>query len=558
MQTSAIQGSIGSTAFLKPFLDSKGISLHNNPTSKKDRIKRERKAKSNRIRSHKNSSFKRRNLELAKQMREYVTTNHDLSDLQAKEMLIAEKNIRECAKFSLYREHLSNEAIEFIGAHTCDHRICQVCGNNSKDRVRHQMRQFLEKVTYFYRVQKKNVKRNNILYLTPSGLEKKKAKYPDFDDRYEVLGKEGFDIMHLALTVPHYKDSGFRGFVVYYDQLMKLFSNLRRSKVWKDFVMGGTNTVETTLSDNGLNIHIHALVFVRRTKQNRNKFHKGVLEAWNNLTFNPYCPRESFSNEVKKKILKSNKLIAQDKDFFDRLDPKGATMITLENLYYVEGKDKIRVDQTKMDKAMKGIMEALSYVYSPQCFNKSDGTYDLDLMAMVLPAIKNKRLRDKFGCLVGEESLNVKPPKKEEKMQEDFLAAGQNEVINPISLEPALREEYQFFIANAASVFHDKEREHFLKVREGNKYYTPVSDAMDTLDALDKLLAYALQKMYKEKPPKEMTVQVQTDAVTAMVARYKPEILYDDLKRRNELPHGYEPVSIAREPKHTLSSLKTG
>lgn len=558
MQTTQIQGSISSTAYLKPFLDNKGILRCNGeapignkqgvPADNKgvEQLFKDRKLKinCNYNRSNKVSSGKRRNWERSEFIRQQMN-ELDLTDKQSDYLLKYDKNICGCGSKALYREHLGGKELEFIGAHTCDHKLCEICNTLSQRRLRRKYRIFFTKNPYLYKIQLIRSKRKLIRVVTLSTLNKMKQK-ADFSEHYSVIGKVAYDVMHLTLTVPHYKETGFRGFNMYYDQIIELYGKMRKIKPWNDLVYGGEYGVETTKTPNGLNIHIHSLLLVEQCEQNRNKLHKLIFEEWNSRTINPYCQREEFSDEVKKKIQKSNKLIAQDKDFFDKIDPKGATIIGLENIYNKGAggkKEQVRSSEFGSDKMMAATTEALSYHFTPQCLNKKDGTLDMDLLLEVMPAIEGKQLYRKFGCLHKESSLNIKPPKGEDKLQEDFLESGQDEVVHPTTLQPVGREEYQFFIANSAAVWHNSsDNNKPLISKTAKKMY--LHDARDTLDAIDQMMRYALQKMYKEKPPKEMTVQVQTDAVTAMVAKYKPQILYDDLKRRNELPHGYEPVGF--------------
>jgi len=508
----------------KPFLDNKGTlgiflnnEVHNKSSNDSKISELELQVSCNRKRSNRVSACKRKNWELTKQLTPMLTS--DSLDQNRREYLFKlHKNLNSCASISLYREHKNNGAIDYIGSHTCDHKLCFVCNSIRQKRVRRKYMLFFEQNRTVNLIQ--NNKSGSIRAITDSKLLKMKTDGKMVND-YSFLSSEGYDLMHLTLTLPHYKESGFRGEKYYYDELIRMFNFLRKNKQWNHFVYGGEYGIETTNTESGLNIHIHALLLVKKEFQNRNKLHKIVLKAWNKLTVNPYSTREELSERTLKKICKSNQLI--DLEYALKLHPKGATIVTLENIYnYNENGDKERVASDKQ-KILKAVAEAISYHFEPQCFDKDSGEIDVDLMLDIMPILEGKPLYRKFGCLHGEKSLNIKVP-KEEQAEEDFAESGAKTVINPITFSQATRDDYEFFICNPSHLYHIKE-ENLKPVtsRSAVKYY--LDDAPDTLVALNLMSFLALQRMYKGSTDFKKRFP-DVDFVTALCAKYDPSLLH--------------------------------
>ncbi len=158
----------------------------------------------------------------------------------------------------------------------------------------------------------------------------------------------------------------------------------------------------------GLHIHIHALLFVRRVRQSRNLLHREILLEWNKLTENTRSERTEFTSAHRAAIKKGNTHIT-DTDI-DRMKPKGATFISLETIYTLDKRtgEKIRGgNEFNSDAMRKAVMETISYHFEPLAFEKEDKTIDIELLVELLPKLRNTKLYQKFGCLDGEKSLNV-------------------------------------------------------------------------------------------------------------------------------------------------------
>ena len=123
MRTAITPFSAFSTPAFKPFLDNKGtvgsgpkpLSLESTPSIEE----RQLKVSCNRKRSNRVSSLKRKAIGLIQQTRKMML-DRELTEQQQAYLLKLDKNLGGCASHSLYRQHLSNGALEYIGSHTCD------------------------------------------------------------------------------------------------------------------------------------------------------------------------------------------------------------------------------------------------------------------------------------------------------------------------------------------------------------------------------------------------------------------------------------------------------
>ena len=457
----------------------------------------------NRKRSNRVSSLKRKNFDLTKQIKP-LFNNRDITPEQGIYLQKLSRNLNLCSSHSLYREHLSNNAVEYIGSHTCDHKLCFVCNSMRQKRIRRKYLNFFD-TNHTLNILRNN-KSNSERAFTKSVYDKMLSD-GDVPSKHTFVKEVGYDLMHLTLTVPHYEGSGFRGYEYYYDDIIRLFNFLRKKKQWNYFVYGGEYGIETTKGKNGLNIHIHALLMVRQEKQNRNKLHKYILQQWNRMTFNPYNPRDGFSDEVNFKIRKSNKLLTYND--VSKLNPKGSTIITLENIYNLDDKgNKERVSGNDLvgsdfgsDAMMSAVMETISYHFEPQCFDKKEGEYDIELMLNIMPVLQGKPLYRKFGCLHREQSLNIKISTAE-RIQEDFSESGSQEVINPVSFIPAEREEYTFFVSNPACVYHI-ESEALKPVFSRSSKRTYLNDPPDTISALTEMTYMFVDSVFRDSAKKK-------------------------------------------------------
>ena len=478
----------------KPFLDNREtngiVKSKTNPFQSPDseEAKRQR-IRYNNKRSARTTGLKKQNLALAPAIAAYLANEaNQVTKEQAVALSRLKKNIEHCCLTSLYRVHHSNDAVQYIGSHTCKHKACQVCNANSGRTLRRKYRQYFEK-------------KPNLL--------------------------QDYDLMHLTLTVPHTEANGWRDQEFYATELIRAFWLMRKQSTWRNLVHAGEFGVEVTRNNNGLHVHIHSLVLVEKGKQNRNRLHQFILTAWNKLTVDPKAQRTEFAPSDLEAIRKGNKLLT-DADM-QALNPQGSTLIGLESLYVYSPKKQGKFDKwdadrkawkhyvlpaineagevTNFDDLMPAVMECLKYHFEPLSFKKEGVDtetgevifeFDVAFLAEMLPKIYRKPLYQKFGAFRGVKELNINKPKnKEEEVQQiaqELAETAQDVVLNPVTLEEARPEHYSYFVANAASVYHaGKERNYQPYVRKENRkaYFKNIPDANY---AIAVMMEYALDR----------------------------------------------------------------
>lgn len=385
----------------------------------------------NNKRSNTISSLKRKNNKLVKQINEESNIRNIEETAALKQF---EKRLRQCSNITLYAEE--GKIINHIASHTCNHKACFVCNFLRQKKIRRKYLQWFNENTMFCRVL---LEKDKTKLVTKFQYEK------NYSDKL-IVSKVPFDIMHLTLTVPHTID-GFRGQIFYQQELRKAFNLMRKTKPWLEWVYGGEFGIEITKGKSGLHIHIHSLIFVRRAPKNRNKVHKMILLEWNKYTIDHDNKRTPFNQNEIEGIMKGNSLL-KDSDI-KKLNPKGATMInvrTINGSDYGQGK---RTDKSGMDNLIKGVLEAISYHFEPQAFDKENGSFDIPLLIELMPKLYNLRIYDRFGILYNESPLSMTNNAHQDDLEE-IKQLNIEELNNGINRK-------EFFITNPAYVFHDTE-----------------------------------------------------------------------------------------------------
>ena len=403
-------------------------------------------------RSNKLCSLKRKSFKIITQTNKYSSENN-LSDEKEKHLMRLVKNLAECSSFSLYSENIKNKDISYYTSYMCGNKNCPICNYNRQKQIRRKYFKWFDENSEVIRVINKKTKKTKIITQTQY-----KERYEE-NNKYGYVNSEKYDVMHLTLTVPHYKDTGFNGDKYYYYKIAYLYWKMRKMPFWNENVYGGEYGIETTNTDNGLNIHIHSLIFVKRFTQSRNNLHKDILEYWNKHTINKDNLRTSFTTEVRASIKKGNKLI--DDEFIDKLNPMGGTLLTLETIFSWNNDrtEKVRAKEFGSKEMLYAVMEAISYHFSPDAFDKDTGELDLELLSEILPVIYCKALYKKFGCLHGEKSLNIHFKTEKEEMINDFVenadTEGLKKSVFDVDTETGeMTQIRKFFICNPAYIYH--------------------------------------------------------------------------------------------------------
>jgi len=389
------------------------------------------------------------------------------------------KDASRCANYSLYGTNQADRDITYFASVMCGNKTCFVCNFARQKRVRRKYFKWFAENSTVLEIKKGKGRK----VITKSRLEAYEAK------GYTYVCDHSYDIMHLTLTVPHYSN-GFNGDQFYFQKLADMFHDMRNEcPQWSELIYGGEYGIETTRNENGLHIHIHSLLFVRQTTQNRNRVHKMILGEWNRRTINLDSKRSELSLTAKDGLKRSNKLI--DDEFVNRIDPRGTTMINLETIYSYKDGIKQRTTEFNSKEMLYAIMESIKYHFEPLAFDKQEKTFDLDLMAEVGPVIYRKQLYKKFGCLHGEKALNLK---EEDILQEDFedSAALIDEETGEII------PEYEFFVCSPAYIYHSPEDENKLVLSRNAKKKMQKIQAFSVSQAVGRL-GEMVQAVYNKK-----------------------------------------------------------
>lgn len=450
---------------INPFLDNKETvgKKMNDGLSKahSDKVLR------NRIRANKIATHKRNNEQLRVTVDTFLRNNQSVIDHNAMEILGKfKRDIGRCSTHTLIRKHANT--FEFIGAHTCKHKLCNVCNYQRSKRLR-------RKYTRFFN----------------STFEHVDTDTGEITER-PVLNRERLNFMHLTLTVPHV-DGKWLNKDFYVKELMQRFNQMRKEAWWKRMVYAGEFGLEITRRDNGLHIHIHSLLVVHKGEQNRNLLHREIMLTWNRLTKDSANTRKAFTDEEIESIKKGNKLIT-DVDI-KLISPKGATLIGLENLYKLS-KAKISkydrwdshnkawkhyIDVKDNNDFMQGLMECIKYHFEPLCMNKDTGEIDLDLLVDILPKVAGQPLYRKFGAFHGVKALNINNDDIEST--EEIVGEVGGEVRHPDTGQPVHRSEYEYVVVNAQHLFFI-EKEGYKPVISANAKVIRLENADTLLQAM--------------------------------------------------------------------------
>jgi hypothetical protein len=423
-----------------------------------------------RKRSNRFSSLKREAQKMSKALSIWNAENTDRITPEQQECIVRlGKSLNSCCNRTLYREHLSNKALELVAGMTCKHKVCPVCNSNRSKATRKKFLSFIIEEAHL---------------------------------------AENYDFMHMTLTVPHVESTegketaGWREKEFYAKELISTFNLMRKSEEWKRLVYAGEYCVEVTKNNSGLHIHLHALVLVHKHEGSRNTLHRFVLQHWNRLTVDRSFHRNPFTAEQREAIKKGNKRLT-DMDVA-MLDPQGATLIGLESLYVKDPKRKSGkryINPADTSDLVAGVMECMKYHFEPMALKKPDGSYDFELLTELLPNIFRQPMYQKFGAWRGEKRLNINEnPSNAEDIKQQLDELGHDNVINPETLEVAMREEYEYVLLNPAAVYHFQQEGNRPQVRKrAKRHYLPMARSLP--DALRQMVDLAVADMSRYANP---------------------------------------------------------
>jgi hypothetical protein len=337
-------------------------------------------------------------------------------------------HLRACSSTSMFRQFASDSSLGYLASHTCKNRLCQICNSERKRRLRSRYWRYFEE--------------------NPKLLEE-------------------FDAMHLTLTVPHTSE-GWRGQRVYIKELGAAFNAMRKMRFWKQMVHAGEMTVEFTKREQGLHIHVHAVLLVHSVTRSRNKLFAEVLEAWNGMTIDG-ARTDTWTDERMAGIRKSVGHLseAEFEGLVGRMDPRGSTLVGLRSLYVTSEVEKpgyrydadlgrwIRYCRSGNPRDLSaGIMEGLKYHFEPLALKDAEGRWDVDLVHELAPVLYGQRLYRKLGAFHGVKELNIQDVSGPAEVEEMVENAG-DVVVHPETGVEARRAEYRYLVADVAAAVVD-------------------------------------------------------------------------------------------------------
>lgn len=396
-----------------------------------------------------------------------------MTEIQQYHMRRLRREVIRCANLTLYRDRGPLTDLELISSFLCGSKLCFICNQQRQKATRRKYWKWFGDNPEI--IQVKNPQSGIIRFVTSSQAS---GKY----SAWEQQQRHQYDVMHLTLTLPHTAEHGFNGDRYYFEKIAKQYWLMRKVPGWTSLVFGGEYGIETTKKENGLHIHIHSLLLVKREKQNRNRLHRLILKEWNKRSINQYSGRTGFDRTVIDSIRRSNKLLT-DSDV-DSLDPKGSTMINLEVIYGIDPETgrKIRNVEFNSKTMLIGVMEAISYHFEPQAFDKEGGSFDFQLMAEIMPVIYRKALYKKFGCLHGETRLNVSfSEEKDTLLEYDEVS----EMVDQNTGE--MLSDVGFYIINPAYVYHFPEKDFTPLIANQGKKIMVRLDSITTREAIEQM-----------------------------------------------------------------------
>lgn len=360
-------------------------------------------------------------------------------------------------------------------ANFCNHRLCCVCNAQRSKLLRKRYYKFFDETKRNLFVKFKHV------HFFPRIKEKDKDCFVSGADLLESL-----DFMHLTLSIPH-TNGQWRGNRYYAKEMKTAFNHMRKNDWWAKNIFGGEYSIETTKNENGLHIHIHCMVMVKKFFGSRNFLYLKIQKCWNEYTIDNWLPPAEFSEERILGMLDSfpkNMLEIERRAIIKTLDSRGSTLTGLKSLY-TEITSKDEYDRRTFGKftqdgkmyaycnvknkisLTRGIMECLKYHFEPAAIEDSEGKIDLGLLCELLPNVYKQRLYGKFGGLYGIKSLNVQEEKLDavntnEQLSEaeEKLENAKEEMHHPFTGYPVKTGSLVFVSVDIKKVIFNKNKKH--------------------------------------------------------------------------------------------------
>ena len=255
---------------------------------------------------------------------------------------------------------------------------------------------------------------------------------------------------HLVLTVPH-KGGIWKGKQIYITELIKAFRALRHERWWKKYIAGGLYCVEVKKNqENGYHIHLHVLCFSyqkiytskwKEIKDPVNHVREKINKAWKNIVGNETTYNGAFYESL----------------YFPMRDENGKLIITetaseRSDWQFKKGIQKYYIKPGDSEELwIKGVMECLKYHFKPGVLEKTDRTFDVDLITEIVNNTKGDRFMSKFGELYNHKGLSLNKKKTVDDVDADCLGdalAMEESLEHPFTGEKCNPFDYTIFCAD--------------------------------------------------------------------------------------------------------------
>lgn len=297
--------------------------------------------------------------------------------------------------------------------------------------------------------------------------------------------KQEYDFMHLVLTVPH-NGEGWEGQKFYLSEMLNRFNTLRKRKFWLDSVFAGIRTVEVTRGNNGLHIHFHCLILVRKAEQNRNRLFRDILVNWNELSIDSTKAAPVKSSEgyllpshrvdvIRQLVNREGNPHPLSETMLRKMDPRGSTMITLESIYYLKTRkgEKKKVywnENFTEDEFRKALWECVKYHFEPLALEDDDENLDTTLALDIMRDAHKKQLLAKLGAFYKRRNkdntyaMKFSEDPTSEELVEETIEGLEPQVLHPVTGRPVDRSEYELIVADPLTTYHAEERDYEIRI----------------------------------------------------------------------------------------------
>lgn len=421
--------------------------------------------------------LRKMNIGLSLSMQKYINNNNFLSENELDLSRSLVRSLNGCSSNTVMAFGLKDK-IEYITSFTCNHKLCNICNWIRQKAIRRKYLNWFTENQYFIQLSKQTNNNLEYIYTTQYQLNKYEKKGFKIEN-----SKIEYDLMTLTLTVPHTALEGWRGKKFYFRELKDAYALMRKSDEWNNLVYGGEYGIENTRNENGYHIHIHSLLFVKKMRKNRDILHRIILRLWNKYTIDIKANRTEFNENSIKRIKLGNKLI-YDNWIENVLNPQGATLVSLETIFYIKAGKKRHVYNYNKDTMLRAVMETISYHFKPKMFIEKDGFYDIKSMAEILPQIENLPLYWKFGILHGEKKLNI----KDNSLLDDY-----DETSVLVDEETGEVIQRKFFVADPVNMYVDK-NDNLIKMNKLAKRKINLLNAQTGREAVQELINIVVKK----------------------------------------------------------------